>query len=270
MEVIEKGKLECVSQSVRILFLELKNLSIESSSAIVGILIDILMTEAKPVATQNIKFEDSIKYVSKTIFGALVQSGFWCKKKTDYFLIDWFVTTPENSTGILMQQIEPETSKKIEFEHRVKSKFIATTGTFGPSGFCCEEQNRHPSNLNVCSKLNLFDWDRGGGTQASTTGETLIWKPRWFKTDPSLPFRTSRFFCKNQKENYSIESSTTTVELLTDLLMGETKPVATQNVKFDDWIRSSSNSVLWPWYNQDSDAREKTGYFLIDWFVTSS
>ena len=50
-----------------------------------------------------------------------------------------------------MQQIEPESSEKIELEHRDKSKIIPPFVTFGPSGFCCKEENRHLSNLNVCS-----------------------------------------------------------------------------------------------------------------------
>ena len=52
-----------------------------------------------------------------------------------------------------MQQIEPEKSEKIELESRDKPKFIETFGTFRPSGFCCEEENRHLSKLNVCSKF---------------------------------------------------------------------------------------------------------------------
>ena len=151
------------------------------------------MGETKPVATQNIKFEDSIRLVSKTVFGTLVQSGFWCKKKTDYFLIDWFVTTPENSTGILIQQIEPENSKTIEFEHRVRSKFIAFTGSSGPSGFGCKEKIRHLFNLNVCSKRNFFDWGLNGRNHGCINGETWFSKTSWLKTKPSVRFRTSRF-----------------------------------------------------------------------------
>ena len=168
-----------------------------------------------------------------------------------------------------MQQIEPQISEKYELEYRNKPKFIETFGTFRPSAFCCKEENRHLFNLNVCSKLNLFDWDRDGGTQASTTGETLIWKPRWFKTDPSVRFRTSRFFCKNQKKNYSIESSTTTLELSTDLLIGETKPVATQKIKFEDSFKSVSKPVFGTLVQSGFWWMKKTDYFLIDWFVTT-
>ena len=56
-----------------------------------------------------------------------------------------------------MQQIEPENLKKIEFESRDKSKFIALFGTFGPSDFCCKEKKRPLLNLSVCSKNNFFD-----------------------------------------------------------------------------------------------------------------
>ena len=68
-------------QSIRILFQKLKNLSIESSSTIVGILIDILMAEAKPLANQKNKFEDSVKSVSKSVIATLVQSKLRCKKE---------------------------------------------------------------------------------------------------------------------------------------------------------------------------------------------
>ena len=50
-----------------------------------------------------------------------------------------------------MQQIEPENSEKIELESRDKPKLIETSGTFGQSGFCCKEENRHLSYLNVWS-----------------------------------------------------------------------------------------------------------------------
>ena len=58
----------------------------------------------------------------------------------------------KNSIETLMQQIEPEFSEKIELEHRDKSKIIAPFGSFGPSAFCCKEENRHLPNLNACSK----------------------------------------------------------------------------------------------------------------------
>ena len=149
----------------------------------------------------------------------------------------------KNTIEILMQQIEPQNSEKYELEYRDKPKFIETFGTFGPSAFCCKEENRHIFNVNVCSKPNLFDWDRDGGTQASTTGETLIWKPRWFKTDPSMRFWTW-FFCRNQKENYSFGSSSTNVGLPIDALMAETKPVANRNIKFEDSVKSVSKSGM--------------------------
>ena len=66
------------------------------------------MRETKRVATQNIEFEDWVKSVCKSVFGTLVQPGFRCNKKIDYFSIDWFATTPKKSIETLMQQIEPE------------------------------------------------------------------------------------------------------------------------------------------------------------------
>ena len=94
------------------------------------------------------------------------------RKKPTTFLGDWFVKTPKKPIAILMQQIEPENSRKIEFEHRDKSKFIAFFETFGPSGFCCNEENRHLFNLRVCSKLNFVDRDGDGRNHSSTNGET--------------------------------------------------------------------------------------------------
>ena len=139
------------------------------------------MGETKRVATQNIKSECSVNSVWKSVFETLVQSGFWCKK-TDYILFERFVKASKKSIGILMQQIEPEVSEKIDFGDRDKSKFKAPFGFFGPSGFCCNEENRHLFNLNVCSKLKFFDWDRDGRNHASTNGEKWFWKSMWIKT----------------------------------------------------------------------------------------
>ena len=58
-----------------------KNYSIENSSTIIELSIDTLMGGTKRVATQNIKFEDSVNSVWKSVFGTLVQPGFWCNKK---------------------------------------------------------------------------------------------------------------------------------------------------------------------------------------------
>ena len=107
-----------------------KNSSIESYSTTVELPTDTLMGETKLVATQKIKFEDSVKLVSKSAFGTLVPSRFWCRKNSGYFSIGWFVTTPQKSIGILMQRIKPENSELLEFEYGDKSKFIAPFGTF--------------------------------------------------------------------------------------------------------------------------------------------
>ena len=59
------------------------------------------MGGTKRVATQNIKFEDSVNSVWKSVFGTLVQPGFWCNKKNDWFdLIDWFWQLQKNSIEI--------------------------------------------------------------------------------------------------------------------------------------------------------------------------
>ena len=86
-----------------------------------------------------------------------------------------------------------------------------------------------------------------------------------WKSETSVRFQSIRILFQKIK-NLSIESSSTIVGILIDILMAEAKPVATQNIMFEKL--SSSKSVFGPWYNQNSDAREKTGYFLINWFVT--
>ena len=130
---------------------------------------------------------------------------------------------------------------------------------FGPSGFCWKEENRHLFNLNVCSKLKIFEWDLDGKNHASTNVETWFWKTRWLRTQPSVRFRTSKFWYKNQNKNFSTEPFSTTIELLTDALMGETKRVATQNSKFEDSVNSVRKSffgtLVQPgfWCNQKTD-----------------
>ena len=109
---------------------ESKNFSTESYSTTVELPTDTLLGETKLVATQNIKFEDSVKSVSKSAFGTLVPSGFWCRKNSGYFSIGWFVTTPQKSIGILMQGIKPENSELIEFEYGDKSNPWHIFGTF--------------------------------------------------------------------------------------------------------------------------------------------
>ena len=312
------------------------------------------MGETKRVATQNIKFAVSVNSVWKSVFGTLVQPSFWCNKKTDYFSIDWFVTTPKNfdwnldatnrtwklrgnwvrtslwakihrnfwefrtirfllqgrkstyfqpkrlfkifvsdwdrdrrnhastngetwfwksswfenknlqcvfghqyfntrielktsqsipslqlesfrltrwwekpnrlicfnrliwdnskkSIEVLMLQFEPQNFEKIELGYRDKLKFIETFGTFGPSGFCCKEENRHLPNLNVCSKLNLFDWDQDGRNHASTNGEAWFWKSRWFKNKNiqcvfGHQYFSTRINIKTSQSNTSLQS----------------------------------------------------------------
>ena len=168
-----------------------------------------------------------------------------------------------------MQQIEPERSEKIESEYRDKPKFIETFGTFGPSGFCCKEEKWHLSNLIVSTKMIFFSI------------ETLIEKIKPVLTE-------KHFFEERRDSKLKIISAFPDIKIV----MHESKKTLNRmphyNYRaFDQhvdgrsqtgsyagyqvWkLKSSSISDLGAWYTQDSDAREKTGYFLIDWFVTTS
>ena len=140
---------------------QIKNFSIDSFSTFIEFSIDTLMGETKPID--------------------LIQSfDLWQLQK--------------ESIEILMQQIEPEISEKIELEHRDKSKIIAPFVTFGPSAFCWKEENRHLFNLNVWSELKFFNWDLDGKNHASTNVETWYWKLRWLKTQPSVHSRTPKIW----------------------------------------------------------------------------
>ena len=130
---------------------QIKNFSNEPFSTIIERSTDTLMGETKRVATQNSKFEDSVNSVRKSFFGTFVQPGFWCNKETDSFSIDWFVTTPKKNDWNL-----DATNRTWKFrENWVRISRSAKTHrnfwNFGPSGFCCKEENRLLSNLNVCS-----------------------------------------------------------------------------------------------------------------------
>ena len=170
-----------------------------------------------------------------------------------------------------MQQIEPEISEKIELEHRDESNIIAPFGNFGPSAFSWKEENQHLFNLNDWSKLKCFNWDLDGKNRASTNVETWFWKPSWLRTQHSVRSRTSKIWYKNQIKNFSIESCTKTVGFPTDTLMGETKRVATQNIKFEVSVNSVWKSVFGTLFqsrfwcnkkpNQVSVARNKIDIF---------
>ena len=114
------------------------------------------------------------------------------KKPTNFQSIDLW-QLQKKSIESLMQLIEPEISEKTELEYRDESNIIATFEIFGPSTFCCMEENRHLFNLNVCSKLKFFDWDLDGKNHASTNVETWYWKLRWLKTQPSVRFGHQNF-----------------------------------------------------------------------------
>ena len=139
-----------------------------------------------------------------------------------------------------MQQIK--TSEKVDFEYRHKSKCIASFETFAPSGFCCKEETRHLFKLNVNSKTIFVEWDLDWRNQTSPSGKTLVWKMMLFITKTFSAFPDIKILMQEWKKNSSTEPSTTTVELSTDTLMGETKPVATQNMKFEDSVKSVSKS----------------------------
>ena len=62
------------------------NFSTEHFSTIIELSTDTLKGEIKRLATQNIKFEDSVNSVWKSVFGTLVQPGFWCNKKNRLLL----------------------------------------------------------------------------------------------------------------------------------------------------------------------------------------
>ena len=161
-DVIKKTQPSVRSRTSKFWYMnQIKNFSIDSFSTFIEFSIDTLMGETKPID--------------------LIQSfDLWQLQK--------------ESIEILMQQIEPEISEKIELEYRVESNIIAPFGTFVPSTFCCMEENRHLFNLNVCSKLKFFDWDLDGNNHASTIVETWYWKLRLLKTQPSVRSRTPKIW----------------------------------------------------------------------------
>ena len=93
-------------------------------------------------------------------------------------------------------------------------------------------------------KLFLSDWDRDRRNLVSTNVETWFWNPRWLITQPSVRFRTSKFWYRNQMKNFSNEPFSKIIELSTDTLMGETKRVPTQNSKFEVSVNSVWKSFL--------------------------
>ena len=101
--------------------------------------------------------------------------------------------------------------------------------------FLLPEKSSTFFNLKDCQESKISDWDLDGREQASTICETWIWKWRWFKTkNLQSVFGHHDFDARIKLKTFSIESSSTTVDFPIDTLIGETKPVATQNIKFDD------------------------------------
>ena len=135
-----------------------------------------------------------------------------------------------------MQQIEPENPEKIELEHRDKPKFIETFGNFGPSDFCCKEENRHTFNLNVCSKY-------------------------LFPIETAMEEITALLTEKHDSENRD-DSKLKTFSVFLDINI----LIQESNQKLLNRF-SLYNYRAFDWH---VDARNQTGWFdLIDWFVTT-
>ena len=174
----------------------------------------------------------------------MVQSGFWCKKHIRLLFIRLIC---HNSKGIDWQRDGTNQTCKIgeiEFKHGDQSQITAISGNFGQSGFSCKEEIRQFWNLMVCKKLKTSDWDLDGRNRASTHGKTCFSKSRWFKKNSRAFPEYQIFYARIRSKNFSIEYFSKAVGNSTETLMGKTKPVATQNVKFDDLVRSSSKSSL--------------------------
>ena len=114
---------------------------------------------------------------------------------------------------------------------------------FGHQDFNTRVKIKKTYQANPPLEMYGFRLTRWWENHASTILETWFWKPRWLRTQPSLRFRTSKFWYKNQIKNFSNEPFSTFIELSTDTLMGETKRVAMQTIKFEDSVKSVSKSV---------------------------
>ena len=132
--------------------IKIKNFSIEPSSTVAELLIDTLMREYIPVATQNIKFEDSVKLVSKSVFGTLVQSGFWCKEHNRPLFIrltchysneiDWHIDGTDHTCSFGENWVR--ISRKI--------KIISTFWNFCTIRFLLKRKKRHLFNQTSAQK----------------------------------------------------------------------------------------------------------------------
>ena len=132
----------------------------ESSCTTVELPIDTLMGETKPVAKQNIKCEDSVMSVSKSVFGTLVQSGFWCKEhnRTLFFRlichysneIDWDLDGTDHTCSFEENWVR--ISRKI--------KLLSTFWNFFTIRFLLKRKKRHLSNQTSAQKwiLSIETW----------------------------------------------------------------------------------------------------------------
>ena len=83
--------------------------------------------------------------------------------------------------------------------------------------------------------MNFFDSDRNGKNHGSINRERWFWKSSKFKTEIlQYVFGHQDFNARIKIQNFSNEPSSKTLELSSDTLVGENKPVATQNIKFED------------------------------------
>ena len=161
---------------------QFRNFSVEPFSTSIELSTDTLMGETKRVATQNIKFEDSVNSVWKSVFGTLVQPGFWCNKKNRLNFnrlicdnskkIEWNLDATNQTWKFRENWVIISISAKV---HRMFCNF--RTIRFLLQGR--KSTSFQPKRL---LKFLLSAWDRDGRNHDSANGETWFWKSRWFKT----------------------------------------------------------------------------------------
>ena len=114
-------------------------------------------------------------------------------------------------------------------------------GSFGPSSFCCKEENQRLFLLNVCPNLNFSIGIWMEEIKVRFKEELYFENRSISQLKTSSASSDIMILMQESKKNLSIESSSTTVELPIDTLIWETKLVPTQNIKFDDLVESSKS-----------------------------
>ena len=157
------------------------------------------------------------------------------RKTTDSFLNDWFVKTPNKSTGIFMQQFKPDVSQKSELECRKKSNSYQLL-EFSNYQFCVARNKLD----NFSTQRFAKRWKLPIETLMEEI-KPLITEKHDFENRGDSKLKTFIAFSdikillqESEPKNFSIEFSSKTVEISVDMLMRECKPVATQNIKFED------------------------------------